>query len=128
MPIIFIAAVVSGLSPEAWNAIIVAMVGSFSAFIIARYNAKRQVGQEDTDEGRAFRGELREDNVALRQELRDVKEERDRLKERGLALEAELRQLYEGRLARQNTDKESQARLVELDKGSVNKMMTSEEQ
>lgn len=109
----------SGLSPEAWNAIIVSIVGSFGAFAVSRYTAKRQADREDTDDGRAFRGELRDDNAALRTELRDVKDERDSFRDRCSALERELRNLYAGRLVRQTSDAESEARLRELDKGSL---------
>lgn len=84
----------SSLSPEAWNAIIVAIVGSFGTFVIARYTAKRTADREDVSDGRAFRDELRDDNAALRAELREVKEERDRLKEHCHNLERRLHANY----------------------------------
>lgn len=91
---------------ETWNAIIVAVIGSISAFVIARYHAKRDAGREDVTEGRAFRTELRDDNQNLRTELRELKEEQERLRRRLEETEEELYKLQTERRERQRLDKE----------------------
>ncbi len=106
------------LTPEALNAIIIAAGGALSAFIVAYVTARRQAKHDDSDGARAFRGELRDDNQTLRQEMRELKKERDRLQERADALEKELRHLYDNRLVRQASDQAAEGRRVELLNGN----------
>jgi predicted nuclease with TOPRIM domain len=102
------------VSNEALNAIIIAVVGALSAAFIARYTAKRQALRDDNDTFKSFRGELQTDNMSLRQELRDVKEERDRMRERIDRLETELRRQNDIRMSRQASDAEATQQLRKL--------------
>jgi chromosome segregation ATPase len=70
---------------------------SVSAVIIARMTAKRQDGREDKDDESKYRGELREDNKTLRQEVWDLKRALGEKEKECEDLREQLRQAREAR-------------------------------
>jgi peptidoglycan hydrolase CwlO-like protein len=59
--------------PESLVAILVAIIGTSTTLLIARWNAKRQDKTEARDDSAVFRGEVLDDNKALRAEVRSLK-------------------------------------------------------
>jgi uncharacterized protein YlxW (UPF0749 family) len=93
------------ISNEGANAIVIAIIGSVTSLLVARWQANKQQKKEDTDDGRAFRGELRDDNKSLREEIRELKAERETARTYVLLLEKELYTLAEERHTRERADK-----------------------
>jgi predicted nuclease with TOPRIM domain len=93
------------ISNEGANAIVIAIIGSVTSLLVARWQANKQQKKEDTDDGRAFRGELRDDNKSLREEIRELKADRETSRTYILTLEKELAALAEERNTREQADR-----------------------